>query len=257
MMSITGEPDGDPLRHPIAMVDTVTALYAGSAILAALWARRTTGRGQHLDLALFDCSVATLGNAAQWYLTSGQNPARMGNTHPAAIPVGLFRTRTGPMYIACGTDRLFERLCREALGRPDLVEDPRFGTNTARAVHREALFASLGEIFAAETAEHWLARLEAAGLPAGAVRTISEALESEEIGARQMVDTVDHPTAGALRIVASPHRFSATPVARAVAPPLHGQHTDEILRDVLGYDEARIAELREAGVTGPPAAPRR
>jgi crotonobetainyl-CoA:carnitine CoA-transferase CaiB-like acyl-CoA transferase len=248
MMAITGEPGGDPLRHPLAIVDTLTALHATAAILAALHARRETGRGQHIDLALLDCAVAVLGNAAQHYLTSGADPPRMGNAHPAAVPVGLFETKTRPLYLACGTDRLFQALCREVLGRPDMAEDPRFADNAARAAHRDALFAHLEETFASDTCERWLERLEAAGLPAGAVRTVAEALESPEVAARGMLAEVEHPTAGALRLVASPLRLSDTPVVKPAAPPLLGQHTEEVLREVLGLDEPRLAALRQTGV---------
>jgi len=247
MMALNGEPDGDPLRHPLAIVDTVAGLYAATAILAALVHRRQTGRGQRVELALFDCALAMLGNVGQYYLTSGRDPERLGNAHPAAVPVGLFRTATGPLYLACGTDRLFRRLCG-ALDRPDLAEDPRFATNTSRVVHRAALFAELARIFAGAPLEHWLARLEAAGVPAGPVRAVSAALESEEVRARGLVATAPHPTAGAIRLVVSPLRFSETPVAPPVAPPLLGQHTDDVLREVAGLDEPALAALRAAGV---------
>jgi crotonobetainyl-CoA:carnitine CoA-transferase CaiB-like acyl-CoA transferase len=248
MMAITGEEGGDPLRHPLAIVDTFTALYASSAILAALYSRKDTGKGQLIDLALMDCSLAVLGNVAEYYLTSGENPPRMGNAHPAAIPVGLFKTKTGPFYMACGTDRLFHQLCREVLRRPEMAEDPRFAGNTARAKNRETLFTFLDDLFLTDTCEHWLGKLEAAGLPAGPVRSVSEALESSEARERGMVAHVKHPTAGDLRIVGSPYRFSATPVETPTTPPLLGQHTDDVLRDLLGYDETRISGLRDAKV---------
>jgi crotonobetainyl-CoA:carnitine CoA-transferase CaiB-like acyl-CoA transferase len=248
MMAITGEEGGDPLRHPLAIVDTFTALYAASAILAALYSRKDTGKGQLIDLALMDCSLAVLGNVAEYYLTSGENPPRMGNEHPAAIPVGLFKTKTGPFYMACGTDRLFHQLCREVLGRPEMIEDPRFARNTARAKNREALFNFLDDLFLTDTCEHWLGKLEAAGLPAGPVRSVSEALESSDARERGMVAHVKHPTAGDLRIVGSPYRLSATPVETPTAPPLLGQHTEDVLRDLLGYDESKIAALRDAKV---------
>lgn len=248
MMAITGEEGGDPLRHPLAIVDTFTALYASSAILAALYSRKDTGKGQLIDLALMDCSLAVLGNVAEYYLTSGENPPRMGNAHPAAIPVGLFKTKTGPFYMACGTDRLFRQLCCEVLGRPEMAEDPRFARNTARAKNREALVTFLDDFFLTNTCEHWLGKLEAAGLPAGPVRSVSEALESSEARERGTVAHVKHPTAGDLRIVGSPYRLSATPVETPTAPPLLGQHTEDVLRDLLGYDKTRIAELRDAKV---------
>jgi crotonobetainyl-CoA:carnitine CoA-transferase CaiB-like acyl-CoA transferase len=248
MMAVNGEPDGDPLRHPIAIVDTFTGLYAATAILAALFARRETGRGQRIELALLDCAVAMLGNVGQYYLTSGQDPARLGNAHPAAVPVGLFKTRTGPFYLACGTDRLYRQLCDAVLRRPDLVADPRFSTNSARVVNREALFAVLERIFAGDTRESWLARFEAAGVAAGAVRPVSQALESDEVRERGLVATVPHPTAGAVRLLRSPCRFSSTPVRPPAAPPLLGEHTDAVLRDLLAFDADQVAALRAAKV---------
>jgi crotonobetainyl-CoA:carnitine CoA-transferase CaiB-like acyl-CoA transferase len=246
MMAVTGEADGPPLRHPVAIVDTFTALYATSAILAALLARAETGRGQHVELALLDCGVAMLGNVGQYYLASGRDPARLGNAHPAAVPVGLFETTTGPFYLACGTDRLFRQLCLSVLDRPDLVADPRFSTNAARVGHREALFAVLAGLFAADTRQRWLERLQGAGIPAGAVRPISEALESDDVRARDMIQEVQHPTAGALRLIASPLRLSGTPVAPPSPPPLLGQHTDAVLGHLLGLDAGEIAALRAA-----------
>lgn len=248
MMSTTGMPGGDPLRHALAIVDTFTALYATSAILAAVVARRETGRGQHIDLALYDTAVAVLSNLGQFTLTSGENPTRMGNEHQSAVPVGLFHTRTGPFYLACGNDRLFRSLCADVLQRPDMADDPRFRTNAGRAANRDALFATLRETFLADTREAWLAKLRA--LPAGAVRTISEALDAPETAARGMVATVAHPTAGDLRLLGSPYHFSATPAVPPAAPPRLGEHTDAVLADLLGYDPDRLARLREAGAIG-------
>ena len=247
MMSYTGEPKGPPLRHPLAIIDTFTALYATSAILAAYVARQRTGHGQHLDIALLDTAMAVQTNMAQSYLVSGENPIKMGNSHPAAVPVGLFETKTGPFYMAVGTQRLFARLCEKVLDRPDILADPRFATNPARQENRGALFALLNEIFAVETREYWLARMIEAGVPAGAVRSLSEAVEAPEIAARAMVRTVQHPTAGSLRLLGSPLNFSDTPLVDPAAPPLLGQHTEEVLSGFLGMDAAEIAALRESG----------
>lgn len=248
MMAVNGEPAGDPLRHPIAIIDTFTGLYAATALLAALLARRESGAGQRIELALLDCGVAMLGNVGEYYLTSGQDPARLGNAHPAAVPVGLFKTRTGPFYLACGTDRLYRQLCERVLGRPELADDPRFATNSARVLNREALFALLEQTFAADTREAWLARLAAGGVPAGAVRPVSQALESEEVRERGLVTSVPHPTAGEIRLLSSPFRFSATPVRPPAAPPLLGEHTEAVLRELLGLDADAVAALRAAKV---------
>jgi crotonobetainyl-CoA:carnitine CoA-transferase CaiB-like acyl-CoA transferase len=250
MMSITGEPNGPPLRHPVGIVDTITAHYALSAILAALVARGTTGRGQRVDVSLHDCSLAALGNVGSYYLTSGTEPARLGNTHPTAVPLGLFDTKTGPFYLACAADHLFARLCRDVLDRPDLLADTRFATNPARVVHRGEVMAVLGAIFAGQTREHWLDRLRAAEVPAGPVRGLAEALESDEVRRRGMVVTVPHPTAGEVRLLGSPYRFSETGVRPPAAPPLLGQHTAAVLGEVLGLEEAAITELRRTRVIG-------
>lgn len=247
IMSYTGHPDGPPTRHPLAIIDTFTAMYATSAILAAYIARLRTGKGQLIDLALMDTAVAVQTNAAQSYLVSGQDPVRMGNSHPAAVPVGLFETQTGPFYMAVGTQKLFALLCEKVLERPDLLTDPRFATNSARQANREAVFGLLNDTFAANTREYWLDRMVAAGVPAGAVRNVSESMESPEIAARGMLTTVDHPTAGPLRLLGSPYHFSDTPTATPEAPPLLGQHTETVLRDLLGADDAMLGRWRTGG----------
>ncbi len=248
MMSITGEPDGDPMRHPLSIIDVNTAFYATTAILGALIARGRSGRGQHIDVALFDTSIAMLGNAAQFYLTSGEDPARHGNAHLAAVPVALFHTADDPLYLALGNDRLYRTFCTEMIERPDFAEDPRFASNADRNAHRPLLIELVAEIFRTRPVEDWLARARAAGLPAGAVRRISQSMESSEVAARGMVDEVAHPTAGALRLLGSPMKLSDTPVRAPSPPPTLGQHSDEVLREVLGYDEDRVRALREAGV---------
>lgn len=248
MMSYTGEPGRDPLRHPLAIIDTFTALYATSAILGAYIARQRTGRGQHIDLALLDTALAVQTNAAEAYLISGDNPVKMGNSHPSAVPVGLFETADGPIYIAIGTQRLFKVLCEKVLERPEMIDDPRFADNAARQANREALFALLADMFRKERREVWLEKTRTAGLPVGAVRTVSEAFRSPEVAARGMVAKVNHPTAGELELVASPLNFSETTKRTPTPPPLLGQHSEEILREYLGMDAEQIEDLRHAGV---------
>ncbi|MCY4231640.1 MAG: CoA transferase [Alphaproteobacteria bacterium] len=248
MMSLTGEPDGQPLRHPLSLIDTMTALYAAASVNAALLARRETGRGQYVELALADVAVAALGNAGLYYLCSGAPPPRTGNSHMTSTPTNLFETADGPLYMALGTDRLFGQLCRDVLDRPDLPQDPRFASPAARLANRPALFAILDSIFKGHPRAYWLAKMR--HLPAGPVRTIAEALESEEVAHRGMVRHIEHVTAGPIRILGSPIRFSDTPVrVDAAPPPLHGGDTDAVLRG-LGYDDARIAALRASGTLG-------
>ena len=249
MMAITGEPDGPPMRHALSIIDTLTSHYACEAVLAALIARGRSGRGQHIDISLMDGAVASLSNAAQMHLLTGEEPPRTGNRHQSAVPVGMFETRTGPFYMAIGYDRLFREMCA-AVGRDDLAGDPRFATGAARHRHRGELYRLLEELFATDSREAWLARLQGAGLPAGPVRTVTETMEAPEVRARSMVREVDHPTAGTLKLVGTPFNFSDSGTARPTAPPLLGQDTIRVLRDVLAMTGEEIAELRKAGAIG-------
>jgi crotonobetainyl-CoA:carnitine CoA-transferase CaiB-like acyl-CoA transferase len=248
MMSITGPADGPPMRHPLSIVDISTAFYATTAILAALVHRTETGEGQRVEVALFDSAFSLLSNVGQYYLTSGRAPERLGNEHSATVPVGLYETPSGPFYLAIGNDRLFATLCREVLERPDLLQDPRLVSNSTRLAHRREVNALLAEHFATQPRQHWLDRMREAGIPAGAVRSVPEAVESPEVAGRGMLATVPHPTAGDLRLIRSPLRLSDTPVAEPTAPPTLGQHTDEVLSGLLGLDAVRLAALRKAGV---------
>ncbi|MDP6390947.1 MAG: CoA transferase [Alphaproteobacteria bacterium] len=245
IMSMTGEPDGPPLRHPIAIIDTLAALHAAGAVMAALIKRAQSGRGQHVEVALYDVAIAALGNPGLYYLTGGEAPPRAGNSHPVSTPVNLFPTKTGPIYLATATDRLFRKLCEDVLERPDLADDPRFATTNDRFQNRPALFEIIIEIFTAQPREYWLAKMY--HLPSGAMQTLAEALESDFVMERGMIKTVEHPT-GPVRIFASPIRLSETPVRKPTAPPLLGEHTDELLGELLGYDDDRIARLRADGV---------
>jgi len=248
MMSLTGEADGEPMRHALSLVDTMTGLQAVAAVCASLLARAKSGRGQRIDLALMDMAVASLGNAGLYYLCSGAQPQRAGNSHMTSTPTNLFYAADGPIYMALGTNRLYAQLCRDVLERPDLVDDPRFREPPDRLENRPALFAILKEIFATKPRDEWLKRMR--HLPAGPVRMVGEALESEEVAARGMVAEIEHPKVGPIRVIGSPLNFSETKLRPYEPPPTLGQHTDSILRDRLGYDDARIAELRAAGVIG-------
>lgn len=246
MMSMNGEPDGAPLRHPLSIIDTLTALHAVGAVTAALYARRTTGRGQHIDVSLMDAAVAALGNAGLYYLCGGGQPPRSGNSHMTSTPTTLVETSDDPIYMAMGTNRLFGQLCRDVLDRPDLPDDPRFESPGKRLENRPQLFRILGEAFAALPRSTWLARMR--HLPAGPVRQLAQALESEEVAHRNMVVEVPDPSGERLRLLGSPLNFSDTPVRAPSAPPRLGEHTDEVLTAFAGLNPSSLARLRSAGI---------
>ncbi|MBI4182733.1 MAG: CoA transferase [Proteobacteria bacterium] len=246
LMAITGEADGAPMKLGVAIADLIAGMNATGAILAALTARARDGKGQFIDIALLDGVVAALANVASNHLVSGRPARRYGNAHANVVPYQLFEASDGALVLACGNDRQFAVLCGEVLGRAELAADPRFATNRARAENREALVPVLAALFAARPRAHWLAALRAAGVPAGAIREVAEVLAAPEVLARGMVQEVPHPTAGAVRLVASPLKLARTPVREIAPPPLLGEHTDEVLGRRLGLSAAEIARLREA-----------
>jgi crotonobetainyl-CoA:carnitine CoA-transferase CaiB-like acyl-CoA transferase len=248
LMSLTGEPDGAPMRHPLSIIDTMTALHAVGAVSAALYTRRDTGQGQHIDLTLMDTAVAALGNAGSYYLCGGGQPPRAGNSHMTSTPTTLVETADGPLYFALSTNRLFGQLCRDVLQRPELVDDPKFATPDARLANRPELFALLREAFALEPRDYWQKKMR--HLPAGPVRSLAEALESEEVAHRRMVVDVATESGAPMRLLGSPLKFSNTPVREPSPPPRLGQHTDEVLRDIAGATDEQIVALRAQGVLG-------
>lgn len=251
LMSLTGQPDGAPGGGPVkvgvAMVDILTGMYAATAVLAALAYRERSGRGQHIDLSLLDVQVATLANQAQNYLVTGRAPPRLGNAHPSIVPYQAFATADGHIILAVGNDGQFARFC-EVAGRPDLAADERFRANAGRVQHRAALVPELDRILAARPSADWIASLEAAGVPCGPINDVGQVFEDPQVRARGMRLEVPHPLAGTASLVASPIRLSGTPVAPGTAPPTLGQHTHEVLAEVLGLDQESLASLREAGV---------
>jgi crotonobetainyl-CoA:carnitine CoA-transferase CaiB-like acyl-CoA transferase len=228
LMSITGEINGEPMPVGSPIEDVSTGMYACISILAALRARETTGRGQHLDLSLFECAVTMLANIASNTLVSSEEATRHGNAHANIVPYQSFHTRDGFIAIACGNDGLFRGLCR-LLQRDDLAQDPRFATNSLRLSHRAELIGILQEIFLERDTSEWLTSLRGAGIPSAPINTVSQALRDEQLTARGLVWECEHPTAGNIRIVGSPMHFSETPTRLYKAPPLLGEDNETIL----------------------------
>jgi crotonobetainyl-CoA:carnitine CoA-transferase CaiB-like acyl-CoA transferase len=243
LMSITGEPDGPPEKVGVAITDITTGLYATIGILTALTHRDRTGEGQHVDMALFDAQVAALANQSMNYLVSGIPPQRLGNAHPNIVPYQTFRTRDGDIIVAVGNDRQFRRLC-EAAGRPELAADPRFATNAARVAQRTTLVPLLATIIATRDSADWLAALQEADVPCGAVNDLAGVFADPQAQHRGMKIELPHPAAGRAPTVANPIRLSQTPVEYRSAPPTLGQHTDDVLRSLLGLTDGQIAVLR-------------
>jgi crotonobetainyl-CoA:carnitine CoA-transferase CaiB-like acyl-CoA transferase len=248
LMSVTGERDGvagaGPMRVGIPIIDILTGMYASVAICAALAHREKTGVGQHLDLALLDTGLAFLSIQGMTYLTTGEAPGRIGNTHPTIVPYQVFPTRDGSVILACGNDNLFGKFCKAA-GCEPLAADARFAKNAGRVQNRAALEPLLNEVFAARTTKEWVALLEEAGVPNGPINTIEQAFAEEQALARGARFDLQHPF-GTTPMIASPMKFSATPVKQDVPPPTLGQHTGEILGR-LGMSAERIAALRARG----------
>jgi formyl-CoA transferase len=250
LMSITGEPGGEPMKLGVATVDLTTGMYAAVAILAALRRRDSTGAGQRIDLALMDSALSWLANVGENHLVSGEVPGRFGNGHPTIVPYQVFRSKDGYLAVGIGNDKQYRKFCGIA-GVPELSTDERFSTNPARVRNREALIPLLERVFAARPTAEWIERLWNEGIPAGPINTVDRALADPNTQARGMVVEMPHPKAGSVRLIGSPMKFSATPVEYRLPPPLLGEHTEEVLRDVLGMSGGAVRELVPTPEPGP------
>ncbi|HML20524.1 MAG TPA: CaiB/BaiF CoA-transferase family protein [Aggregatilinea sp.] len=242
LMSITGPVEGDPVKVGVAISDVLAGLFAATSILAALRHAGATGEGQHIDISLLDSQIAALVNVASNTLVDGKEPRRYGNQHPNIVPYQTFRAADGEFVLAVGNDGQFAKLC-EIIGRPDLVIDPRFATNPARVEHRDRLISELDTVFGLLPVQTWARVFVEAGIPAGPINSIPAALDDPHVQARDLIHTADDGT----RSIGSPLKLSATPPSIRREPPHLGEHTVEVLRDVLGLDDAAIAACREAG----------
>jgi crotonobetainyl-CoA:carnitine CoA-transferase CaiB-like acyl-CoA transferase len=249
-MSLNGFPDGPPVRTGPPIVDMATGMSACNAILLALIARDRLGRGQQVDVALFDTAMAMTGFYGMAYLISGNNPGRFGNSPNGSPTVGLYEASDGPLYMACANDRLYRRLVTEVLERPDLLTDPDFANRRVRSANKEKLRAIIAGIFATDRLENWMAKMKKANIPVGYLRTVEQGFNAPEARERDRLSRIPHPTAGFVPNIENQINMSVTPSIDPVAAPLLGAHTKEVLSKTLGYDERRISALAEAGAFG-------
>jgi len=247
VMSITGPADGGPFKVGVAITDITAGLFACNAILAALYARERTGEGQRIDISLLDCQVAWLANVASNYLISGEIPRRYGNAHPNIVPYETFEASDGIFALGIGNDPQWRTLCG-ILHRDDWARDERFATNAARVKHRERLIPLLQDCFRARSVAHWLSECEAAKISCAPVNSIDRVFADPQVQARGMRVQVPHPTAGSIEMVASPMKIPNAPPVIRLPPPLLGQHTAEVLEQLLGVDQTEVDQLRALDV---------
>lgn len=248
LMACTGAPDGEPMKAGVALSDIMTGLNAAVGILAALHHREKTGEGQMIDLALTDCTLAGLTNIAQFYLTSGTLSPRLGNAHSTIVPYQAFEASDGYIIISVGNDTQFARFA-SFIGHPEWAEDERFATNSARVKHRDTLVPMIKDTLAQHTMDHWIKGFHSVNVPCGPVNTMDKVFDDPQIQSRDMKIEMDHAN-GPISLVGSPMKLSATPVSYDHAPPVCGQHTDAVLKNVLGMDEHAIEDLKAKKVVG-------
>lgn len=249
-ISMNGYGDRQGVRTGAAVMDVAAAMSATNAILLALMARTRDGVGQKVEVALFDTAILMTGFGAMQHLTTGYEPKRNGNVSPDTCPSGVFQSQDKPFYINCGNDKIFQRLFEQVLGRPDLAYDPVLSQRVKRLEQRERIFQIMDEAFAKQPWSHWAPLLRAANVPHGQVRTLGEALASDEARSRGLVTRIPHPVKGWIPNIASPLRLERTPAVAPFAAPAVGEHTQEVLRETLGYDDDRIEQLQAQGAFG-------
>lgn len=247
VMSITGPEQGEPYKVGVAIADITTGLFAATAILAALHERAQSGLGQYIDMALLDAQIGWLANVGQNVLVTGQPAERYGNAHASIVPYQTFRTNDGFVAVGIGTDEQYRKFC-EMITRPDLWQDERFQTNRQRVVHRSILIPLLQEVFTMRSTDEWIELLLAIGAPVGPINDVAAALADPQVQARRMVQTVEHSTLGPIKLLGPVAKFSRSPAQIHRAPPTLGQQTDEVLTQVLGYNQLQIDSLRADGV---------
>ena len=246
LMSLTGEPDGMPLRIGFSLVDLFTGMMAYGTILTALRQRDQTGKGQWVEAALLDGQVAALSYHATGFLGTGVEPTRMGSGHPSLVPYQSFSSSDGQFIIGCANQGLWERMCR-AIGKDNMLEDPRYTTNTDRVEHRAECVGELNAVFAQKPTDYWVGLIVEAGVPCGPINTVSEVVTNPQVLARNMISEVEHPKIPNLKFPSSPLKLTDSPATIRRVPPLLGQHSEEILEEA-GYSPEKIADLKERGV---------
>jgi formyl-CoA transferase len=247
VMSFTGEPDGVPMKVGVAISDITAGIFASNSIMAALLARERTGRGDRIDVALFDSTIAWLANVGSNYLVSGEVPRRLGTAHPSIVPYQAFQAADDSLIIAVGNDGQFVKFCA-AIGRPDLATDPRFTANGLRVQNREQLIPLIAADIARRPTAEWLEKLEQAGVPCSRVNTVDRAFHEPQAVARDMLIEVRHPTIGPLKMAGSPLKLASIEHPPRRPPPLLGEHTAAVLRDVLGFSADEIQRLKDGKV---------
>ncbi len=250
-MSMNGFPENEPVRAGPSMMDVSTALMACNGVLAAVAAHARTGIGQYVEITMIETAVNMLGNFSLAYLATGVNPTRFGNTQPTACPVGAFKTADESIYLACANNRTYQRLVTDVFEMPELASDPRFADGAQRRDNQTELIRLIGEILARRPRAEWLKKMHAVGVPAGAIRTVEDALMSPEVAALGLVSEIPHRTLGTVPNVGLPIKLSGTPIVDPVGAPTMGADTDDVLRELLGYDQNRLQAAAQAGALGP------